>query len=860
MMFNQDIISAFAEIPEREKNMGLINLSGTWLFKAVDEDRWFESVVPGSVHSDLIRVGRLEDPYYRDNEFKVQWVEKKEWEYKKTFLIESPFLKYDAIMLKCFGLDTVTDIYINDILVGKSQNMFIEYEFDVKPYLKTGENTIHIIFRNILEWNKKQKEMRPQITWNDEKGHYYFTRKCGSDFGWDWGLRLLSCGIWRPVCIYAYSEGRIKNFHLRQNLSDSGKAEMNISADIERYNSHELSLDLKVSLYDKTIIEEILPVTGESVNLKLVIGNPELWWPNGLGSQPLYRITAHLKYKGTIVHTWKTRTGFRKIELVQEKDERGLTFGFKVNGNLIFCKGGNWIPAGNMRGVLTIEHYRHLLQSCKETNFNMIRLWGGGIYEAECFYNYCDENGIMLWHDFMFAVGPYLGDEEFLNNVKDEIADVVKRLRDHPSIILWCGNNEQESSMPKWVLEYETATWKEFDKVFYEAISKSCVKYDPDRLYWPSSPHHPLDREKKTSDYRTASGDAHIWSVWHGEKPISSFGENLDYRFVSEFGLLSLPPMATIDSFTEPEDRCFPSYILDLRNKSGKKSLGTENAGTYRIAKYISESFKMPGSLLGWVYLSQLVHGEALKIAIESYRRNYPNTTGGLYWQINDNWPTVSYSTMDYYGRWKAPQYMAKHFFNPVLVCGQVEESHIRIWGVNDMLYNRNLKMQWSLSRFDGNETKHSEKPVVLPPNGSILIDELDLSTEINENPDFITYRDTNYENRRQYYLSYNLVENGKIISSNVSFFAPYKYLALRQPEIEYETFSENNLLYIILKAKYFAAFVELGVQNEYARFSDNYFHLLPGEARKIELLECDMAVNEVVSKLYITSLSDGDY
>ena len=853
-------MSAFAEIPEREKNMVSINLSGTWLFKATDEDKWLEAIVPGTVHSDLIRAGRLEDPYYRDNEFKIQWVEKKEWEYKKTFLIESTLFKCDTIKLKCFGLDTVADIYINDIIIGKSQNMFIEYEFDIKPYLKTGENTIHVIFRNILEWNKKQKEKRPQITWNDEKGHYYFTRKCGSDFGWDWGLRLLSCGIWRPVCIYAYSEGRIKDFNLQQNLSDSGKAEMNISAEIEKYNSTSLLLDLKVCLNDKTLIEKTLTVVGESINIRLVIDDPELWWPNGWGSQPLYSITADLKYEGTIVHTWKTRTGFRKIELVQEKDERGLTFGFKVNGNLIFCKGGNWIPAGNMRDALTCEHYRHLLQSCKETNFNMIRLWGGGIYEAECFYNYCDENGIMLWHDFMFAVGPYLSDEEFLNNVKGEIADVVKRLKDHPSIALWCGNNEQESSMPKWVMQYETATWKEFDKVFYEAIPDICERYDPDRLYWPSSPHNPLDRERKRSDYKTASGDAHIWSVWHDEKPISLFEENLDYRFVSEFGLLSLPPMATIDSFTMPEDRCFPSYILDLRNKSGKKSLGTENSGSHRIAKYVSESFKMPGSLLGWVYLSQLVHGEALKIAIESYRRNYPYTTGALYWQINDNWPTAAYSTMDYYGRWKAPQYMARHFFNPVLVCGQVEESHVRIWGVNDVLYSRNLELQWSLRRFDGNETKHDEKPVMLPPNSSVLLEELDFTYEIGENPDFITYRDTNYENRRQFYLVYRLVEDGRIISSNVSFFAPFKYITLKQPEVIYETHSENNGLFIILKAKYFAAFVELGVQDGYARFSDNYFHLVPGETHRIELLEYDALWSEIKSKIYVRSLADTDW
>ncbi|MFQ6115909.1 MAG: glycoside hydrolase family 2 protein, partial [bacterium] len=419
---------AFAQIRDGASVAATIDLNGTWQFKATDEEEWREAMVPSTVWTNLLRVGRLEDPFYRDNELKVQWVEKKEWEYRRTFQVDENFLNHEKIILDCRGLDTIAEIYLNNTLVAKTQNMFIEYEFDVKPLLRAGENQIRVIFRSILEWNKKQIESEPKVVWANEKGNIFFARKEGSDFGWDWGVRLLTCGIWRSIRLAAYDVGRISDLVVRQNLANPKKAVLNVIAEIERFAARKLDLEIQILLDGKIVSETKASVSGEKVGKQIPIKNPRLWWPNGWGDQPLYTVIATLKDGKAVVHTRKIRIGLRTIELVREKDARGETFGFKVNGHLIFCKGVNWVPADALPDRLTEAHYKHLLSSCVEANMNMIRLWGGGLYEPDIFYDYCDEHGIMIWHDFMFAVGPFIAHPSYLEDVRQEIANVVKRL------------------------------------------------------------------------------------------------------------------------------------------------------------------------------------------------------------------------------------------------------------------------------------------------------------------------------------------------------------------------------------------------------------------------------------------------
>jgi beta-mannosidase len=851
----QEAISdqAFSKIRDGSSNAGVIDLNGNWQFKATDESLWLEAHVPGTVWTDLLRVGRVEDPFYRDNELKVQWVERKEWEYRRDFFVDQNFLKHDKIVLDCRGLDTITEIYLNDSLIAQTENMFIEFEFDVKRYLHSGQNQLHIIFRSILNWDKAMVESDSSVIWTSSKGRTFFSRKEASDFGWDWGIRLVTCGIWKSIRLAAYDYGRITDLTVQQNLSDPKIAILNVSAGIENFNKNRFEIDIKNYFEEEIISTYNIPVTDGKATQEIPIENPKLWWPNGWGDQPMYKVEAILKHGDQIVHSKKIKIGLRKVEIVREKDDRGESFGIKVNGQLIFCKGANWIPADALPERLTEANYIHLLSSCKEANMNMLRIWAGGIYEPEIFYEYCDENGIMLWHDFMFAVGPVRGNEEYIKNVHEEISNVVSRLRHHPSIVLWCGNNEIESGMPKWIKMWKTMTWKEYDIIFNHVIPSVVKENDPDRPYWPGSPHHPLNRDKDTDGYEAESGDAHIWDIWHGGQPFSWFVDNVDMRFVSEFGFQSLPPMETIRSFTNSKDRYFASQILDHHNKAGHKP--NQNIGNQRIARYTESMYKMPSNLENWVYVSQIMHGEAMKISTEAYRRNYPRTTGALYWQVNDNWPTISGSGLDYYGRWKALQYMAGRFFNPVLVTGWVEGTTVKIWGVNDSLEDMQAKLQWSLYKFDGTEKKHGEKKVMLPANNSILITELDFEKEVGENPEYITYRKDSYENRGKYYLSIKLVQGDKELSSNVLFFIHQKYLQLGDPLIKYEIEKKDGELFVNIISERFAAYVELGLKNSYARFSDNYFHLLPGKTKSLKVLETEVETEEFIKQLYIKSL-----
>lgn len=848
-------LGAFALVAGTESVAGAIDLNGAWQFKATEEETWMDACVPGAVHSDLIRAGRLPDPFYRDNEFKVQWVERQEWEYRRSFRADAEFLAHERIMLDCRGLDTIAEIYLNGSLVAQTQDMFVEHEFDVKRWLQIGENEIHIVFRSILEWNKRQVAAEPRVMWEDEKGNYYCARKSGADFGWNWGLRVLGCGIWRPIRLVAHDTARIADLWVRQDLRDPKRALLQVNVQVERFDGQELALEIQALFGGQVVSQMTIPSASTSVQAQIAIDNPKLWWPNGWGEPALYTVVATLKTSQADIHSRRIRIGLRMVELVQEQDERGQTFGFKVNGHTIFCKGANWIPAGALRDRLTVAHYRHLLSSCRETHMNMLRVWAGGVYEPDCFYDLCDELGIMLWQDFMFACGPYLATASYLENVSDEVANVVRRLRHHPSIVLWCGNNEQESDMPKWVRRWQTVTWEDFDQVFYETIPRAAGRCDPDRPYWPGSPHHPLDRKAEKPDHESASGDAHLWEVWHGDQPFSWYVEHLDYRFVSEFGFYSLPTMETIRSFTAPDDRHLSSLVMDLHNKTGRKSRHNEDLGNVTIARYLASMFKMPNGFENWVYLSQVMHGEGVKVAVEAYRRNAPRTTGALYWQLDDNWPTISGSSMDYFGRWKALQYMARHFFNPVLVCGWVEGANVKIWGVNDHLQQMPCTLEWALARFDGGQIERGAQPAALPANGSSLLAELDLTRTVGEDPEHTTYRDTSYANRAQYYLAFRLVQGECVLSSNVCFFAPFKYLTLEQPQLSWQVAKENDGLVVTLAAERFAAFVEMGLAEGYARFSDNYFYLLPGEPKKVQIVECNLTEQEVRRQFYVKSL-----
>ncbi|HLN53646.1 MAG TPA: glycoside hydrolase family 2 protein [Lentimicrobium sp.] len=862
----KDDFPAFSRLNDEKPSGDFIDLDGKWQFRSTDEREWMDAEVPGTVQQDLIRAGKLRDPYYRDNEFDAQWVEKKEWEYRREFTVDRTFLQKDKIILDCRGLDDICALYLNDSLIANTQNMFIEYEFDVKKHLKEGKNTLRAVFSPVLEWNKKQAEADPRVTWHKgkdatgdgTKGLLFFSRKEASDFGWDWGIRLVSCGIWRPVRLAGYNKARITGLRIDQDLADPKTAVLDISAETERYSGSGLYLKIDVSLRNKTVGGVTLPVRENIASGPVVIPNPELWWPNGWGEHPLYTVKAELYDNTGTIDTRQFRIGLRSIQISEENDSRGLSFGIKVNGRLIFCKGANWIPADALPGRLTEAKYTDLLSACKEANMNMIRLWGGGLYEPEIFYDYCDENGIMIWHDFMFASGPYLATESYLKNVEAEIKNVVVRLRHHPSIALWCGNNESEINMvggQDWLKKYPGVTWEDFDKIFYDLIPRTAALYDPGRPYYPSSPHNPLDRTKSTPDWQTSSGTVHTYEVWGGEKRFDAFSQMGKYRFVAEFGFQSLPHIETVNYFTAPEDRYFPSAIMDHHNLTGKKP--NQNQGNVRIATFTADMFRLPAGIRNWVTVSQILQGEGMKMGCEALRRNYPNSTGAMYWQLNDNWPVISWSSIDYFGRWKALQYMAKHFFSPVLLSGVIKEDSVIIYSSNDCLEEKKCRLEWNLSQFDGTVLRKGSKDVLLPENTSAVTDRIGLGDLAREDSTLGTYRKDSYRKREKLFFSFRLLEGDSVLSSNTLFFVPPKYLELRDPGLKFKKSVENGRIRIDLTAEYFAPYVELGINGSYARFSDNYFHLAPGEKKTVYINSSELPGEETLKRFFARSLFD---
>lgn len=857
---------AFSCIRDGSEIKDTIDLTGAWKFRSTDQKEWMNALVPGTIHADLIRAGKLIDPYFSDNEFDAQWVEKKEWEYERVFSIDSSFLNHDKVLLDCRGLDVICELYINNMLVAKTQNMFIEYEFDLKPYLHSRTNSIRIIFRSVIEWNRQQALEEKKVTWsngnnttNDAlKGLLFFSRKEASDFGWDWGIRLVSCGIWRPIRIVGYNIGRMTDLGVHQDLSNPREALLSVTASVDKYRSANLKVRLEVSCEGKTLASGMFPVENGMGKGILKIAAPKLWWPNGLGDHPLYLVKASLFEDDILIHSRQLRIGLRTISISQEKDVCGETFGIKVNGKLIFCKGANWIPADAIPNRLSEARYKDLLVSCIEANMNMIRLWGGGLYESDVFYEFCDENGLLIWHDFMFASGPYLAVNSYLENVQEEIRNVVLRLRHHPSIALWCGNNEAEINMAggqRWLKNFPTATWVDYDKIFNQIIPQTVALYDPDRPYLPSSPHNPLDREQKTPSWQTSSGTVHTYEVWSGEKRFDAFSDMGKYRFVTEFGFQSLPNSETVRYFTEPADRYFPSAILDHHNLTGRKP--DQNQGNVRIATCVADMFRMPAGLRNWITVSQILQGEGIKTGSEALRRNFPNSTGALYWQLNDNWPVISWSSIDYFGRWKALHYMAKRFFNPVLITGIVRKDSVLIYASNDLLTDKSCKMEWNLSRFDGTIEMRGSEEVFIPSLKSTLLKKLDLSEFIRESPELSTYRKESYRIRETVYLSIRLINKDSVLSSNVVFFVPQKYWRLEEPEIKYKLTIEKGKKKIVLSSNRFAAYVELGLRNGYARFSDNYFHLFPGENKTVDVESSEVPENEFNNQFFVKSLID---
>lgn len=784
--------------------MGKIDLQGEWLFRDVSEDKWYKGKVPGCIHLDLIENGLIPDPFIGENELKVKWIEEKDWIYQKKFNIDKEFLDYPSIELFFQGLDTFTEIYLNGQKIGETDNMFIPWSFDVKPYLKEGENVLEVYFHSPSKILEEKAKNCPLL-----RGSYYpprvFGRKAQYSFGWDWGPRLATSGIWKDVSLIGWKKARVRDIWIPVGIMGD-RAQINLELEIELMENSTLDVPLRISL-DKPVLEKKLRLTlpeGKSfLKIPLIISEPKLWYPNGFGDQSIYTLQLALAdNNGEILDRKEQKFAIRKVDLITQGENDEPTFIFYINDIPVFAKGANWVPSDSFLPRLKPEDYKELLLKAKKIGVNMLRVWGGGIYENDIFYDLCDELGILVWQDFMFACAEYPEEEEFLKKVQEEAEIIVKRLRNHPSIVIWCGNNENDwGYYAKWWGEREKF-WGE--AIYHRVLSDVCARLDMTRAYWPSSPFGGKDPNSEKE------GDRHSWMVWSGWIDYKGYLKD-NGKFISEFGFQAPPHKDTIKKFiTSPKEYHPQSREMEFHNK--------QINGTERIIRFLAGNFKIPSDMDEYIYLSQINQGLALKTGIEHWRNNKFDTAGALIWQWNDCWPVVSWSIIDYYKKEKPSYFFVKRAFKDIKVNIEERDNEFVVFGVNDTLEDFEGKINIELLSFRGRKRRSYNLDVKIPRNSSVKLYTL---SKIKPNI---------YDE----FIKVNLFsKDGKLIDRNDHFFAPFKHLNLPQAKVSFEIGREDEDYKITLASDNLALFIALELDN--TEWEDNYFNLYPKESYSVK-------------------------
>jgi len=808
-------------------------LDGDWQFRQVGQEAWHPARVPGCVHLDLMAAGLIPDPFYRDNELRVQWVEKENWEYRKEFTVAFALSSKAHVEVVAQGLDTFASIFLNGQKVGETDNMFRGWRFDIKPFLRPGQNELLIRFDSPV---RRAQSLEAKLPYKLPGGSPH-VRKAPYHFGWDWGPRLVTSGIWRPLAIEAWEGARLGELEVTQEFVDRNKFLLRTRAEV--LADRGLQVAVKASILGKkpfTHSESVKIKPGSNFNEKsFSIINPDLWWPAGMGAQNLTTVRIDLYQKGKLLDSVAKRIGFRTLALEQKEDDWGRSFRFVVNGVPFFAKGGNWIPADSFPPRVTRQKYETLLRDCVAANMNMLRVWGGGIYESPDFYDLCDELGLLVWQDFMYACAMFPGDAAFLENVEAEAEQVVRELRHRPAIALWCGNNECEEGWFHWGWKDElpAAVWDDYEKIFHQILPRTVGRLDPGRAYWPSSPHSDAVGDPRSD----RSGDMHYWGIWHGQEPFQEYRKKF-HRFFSEFGFQSFPLIETVEKFTLPQDRNIASPVMEQRQKHPE--------GNRLILLYLLDHYRLPKDFESLLWVSQVLQAEGMKTAVEHFRSQMPRIMGALYWQLNDCWPVASWSGTDYYGTWKALHYYARRFYNPVLVAPIDDEKDLRIYGVSDLDQPLDAELRLGVYTYEGTAVHQGKSPIRIEPRTSRLavskpLEELRSGLSPNE-----------------IYLLCELKKGEETLSSNVYHFSPLKRVELPRPEIRPEVFARDGLLFVRLQTSKFAKNVYLSAPGIKGRFSDNFFDLVPGRTIEVGFIsDQPPSADELQLALKIISLKD---
>jgi beta-mannosidase len=800
--------SCFRNAPQIPKK---ILLHDNWTFQKAGSDSTYPARVPGCVHLDLMDNGLIPDPFFGENEKNVQWIEKKDWVYQTRFRAGSQLLSFGHIDLVFEGLDTYATVYLNGEEILRADNMFRTWQIDVKNKLHRGQNELKVVFRSPVMVNRDKASTLP-YTLPDERA---FTRKAPYMFGWDWGPRLVTSGIWKPVYFETWNEVKFGNWKIITDSLGEDKAKLRLIMKVNANDSMKLDCKCKVSRNErKTIPVDLVP--GENTLVfPFEIDAPKLWWTHNLGEPFLYDFSLSLNEGEKVVEQLRDKFGIRTIELITDKDDHGRGFYFKLNGVPVFMKGANYIPQDNFPTRVNWEGYEKLVRDARDANMNMLRVWGGGIYENDAFYKLCDEYGIMVWQDFMFACAMYPGDPSFIENVNEEAEQQVLRLRNHPCLALWCGNNEIDEGWHNWgwqkqfgySKEDSANIWSGYLKVFHEVLPEAVKRFDGQTAYWPSSPKHGWGRKESLTD-----GDMHYWGVWWGREPFEIYNQKIG-RFMSEYGFQGYPVYATLEQVI-PENERYVGSATMLNHQ--KHPFGEEV-----IRDFMGKSYILPPKdrVEEYIYLSQLVQAYGMKTAVEAHRRSMPYCMGTLYWQLNDSWPVISWSGLDYYGCWKALHYFARRAYQDVMICAVAENGKLKAFLVNDLQEDKTGRAEMKLMDFSGNVLTIDTLGTTAKKNSSVVFYSDELSMVLGSN------------DRSNVFVELLFIAEGDTLARNTWFFSAPKDMALPPGIIGFEVKEVKKEVKVFLLSDVLAKDVYLDFSGFEGRFSDNFFDLLPGES-----------------------------
>jgi beta-mannosidase len=807
---------------------------GSWFFHQKDSDKILKAKVPGSVHMDLLRNGEIPDPYYRDNEEKLQWIGERDWVYETEFDVSREIIGRENLEMVFKGLDTYADVYLNDSLILKADNFFREWVVDVKSLLKDKGNKLVVSFTapGKIEINKKASDDTPL------EYLYSYTRKPAYHYGWDWGPVFVTQGIWKPVLIEAWDNARLNDVQMVQSSLNDEKAELKFVYEVEADKDIDVTVSAECDNTGKKEEKTFNVKKGiNKLEFPFTVDKPKRWWSHGLGEPYLYTFSFDLKIDGNVIDSRSDRAGLRTLKLVQKPDSVGKTFYFELNGVPVFMKGANYIPQDMFLNRPTPETYETTIKNAVDANMNMLRVWGGGFYENDIFYDLCDENGLLVWQDFMYACAMYPGDDDFLNNVKEETIQNVKRLRNHPSIALWCGNNENYIGWQDWrwsdrySKEDSAKVWHDYEKLFHKLIPDVIKEYDPGRDYWPSSPlfgwGYPVNTE----------GDVHYWGIWHAQEPFENFKKpEFIGRFMSEYGFQSLPEMSSIKKFTLPEDRDISSKVMKMHQK--------HRIGYPVIDKYMKWYYRWPKDFEAYVYVSQLLQSFGIDMAIETHRRSMPHCMGTLYWQLNDCYPVASWASVDVYNKWKALHYKVRDIYKEVLVSPDVEDGKLNVYVVSDALQPKEAGLMVRLYDFNGKLLKENKENVTIKPNASRIYFSVNADKYLRG------------IDKRRVVLVAEVKEGEKQIAQNHFFFVYPKDLNLRKADITLSSEKISDGYRLTLTTDKFAKEVFLSTDDGNGFFTKNFFDLIPG--RPVTLVyETDKKTENIKDFIHIYSLVD---